>query len=223
MLVLLPQQGKALNEVMADERALEYMELVAAWLHALHSAKLDLDRRLDIEKELVNLRAWSALIAHRHATEGERARALVHLLQEAAADLTLENDSPIHKDFHYQHIFVGRGLGVIDFDEVRFGDPTFDVAHLCAHLHLLASRTPELTPEKLAMLEHRFLDAYSRGGGWKADQRLPFFFAYTCLKVAKQLSTTRGVRPRPEGAEELRQLQLMLGAGIDALEGRALA
>jgi Phosphotransferase enzyme family len=222
MLVLLPQEGRPLDEVIADERSFEYMELVAAWLNALHSSRLDLDRRFDIGKELVNLRAWSALITHRHPSEERQAHKLVQLLQHAANGLSLEEGSPIHKDFHYQHIFVGRSLGVIDFDEVRLGDRNFDVAHLCAHLHLLASRKPEITPETAVALRDHFLAAYGRFAGWTKDQRLAFFFAYTCLKVAKQLSTTRGVRPRPEGDEELRQLQVMLSAGIDALEGGAL-
>ena len=221
MLVLLPQEGRPLDEVIADERSFDYMELVAAWLNALHSARFDLDRRFDIEKELVNLRAWSALITHRHPSEEAQAHKLVRLLQHAAPGLSLEERSPIHKDFHYQHIFVGRSLGVIDFDEVRLGDRNFDVAHFCAHLHLLASRTPEITPETAAALQDHFLSAYERFAGWTQDQRLPFFLAYTCLKIGKQLSTTRGVRPRPEGDEELRQLRIMLSAGIDALEGRA--
>ena len=222
MLVLLPQEGRALDEVIADEHAFEYMELVAAWLQTLHSARLDLDRRLDIEKELVNLRAWSALITHRHPGDERQAHRLVELLQHAARGLSFDYGSPIHKDFHYQHIFVGPNLGVIDFDEVRLGDRNFDVGHFCAHLHLLACRVPEITTETATRLQEHFLSSYERVAGWSRDERLPFFFAYTCLKVAKQLSTTRGVRPRPEGKEELRQLQVMLAAGIDALEGRAL-
>ena len=220
MLLVLPQHGMPLDEAIAADPSPRYMELVAAWLQVLHSARLDLSRRFDLHKELVNLRAWSAVIAHRHPDEEGRARRLVSLLESTAPEVSLANDSPIHKDFHHQHIFVGRGLGVIDFDEVRLGDPTFDVAHFCAHLHLLACRHPQLGSETADELRRHFLDAYGRFGTWVRDRRLPFFFAYTCLKIAKQLSTTRGVRPRPEGAEELRQLRLMLGAGIDALEDR---
>jgi aminoglycoside phosphotransferase (APT) family kinase protein len=223
MLVLLPQEGRPLDEAIAADPSARHMELVAAWLQALHSARLDLSRRFDLEKELVNLRAWSAVIGHRHASEELQARRLVHLLQSTAREIVLEDGAPIHKDFHYQHIFVGRGLGVIDFDEVRLGDPNFDVGHFCAHLHLLGARQPDLTPEATAALERIFLEAYGGLGTWVRDRRLPFFFAYTCLKIAKQLSTTRGVRPRPEGPEELRQLKVMLGAGIDALEGRTLS
>jgi aminoglycoside phosphotransferase (APT) family kinase protein len=223
MLVLLPQEGRLLDEAVAADASPRYMELVAAWLQTLHSAHLDLPRRFDLAKELVNLRAWSALIAHRHPNEEPRARGLAELLHSTAREIALEDTSPIHKDFHYQHIYVGRGLGVIDFDEVRLGDPNFDVGHFCAHLHLLAARSTRLGPEAAAELQRSFLDAYERFGSWVRDSRLPFFFAYTCLKIAKQLSTTRGVRPRPEGPEELRQLKLMLGAGIDALEARELS
>ena len=54
--------------------------------------------------------------------------------------MAFETQSPIHKDFHYGHIVVDGGLKVIDFDEMRLGDPNFDLAHFCANLHLLAYR-----------------------------------------------------------------------------------
>jgi hypothetical protein len=222
MLVLLPLEGRFLDEVITDQRAPEYMDLAAAWLQALHSAKMNLDRRFDLDRELVNLRAWTALIDRRHPDEKPRAHRLMELLRELAGNLRLVLDAPMHKDFHYQHVFVGAGLGVIDFDEVRHGDPNFDVAHFCAHLQLLSCRTPELDRETTEALQDRFLGSYGRYAGWTRDDRLAFFYAYTCLKIAKQLSTTRGVRPRPEGAEEFRQVQAMLQAGIDALEGRSL-
>ena len=36
---------------------------------------------------------------------------------------------PIHKDLHPGHVLVGDDVYVIDLDEARNGDPTFDVAH----------------------------------------------------------------------------------------------
>ena len=40
----------------------------------------------------------------------------------------LETRVLIHKDFHYEHGVVGERLAVIDFDEARLGNPTFDLA-----------------------------------------------------------------------------------------------
>jgi hypothetical protein len=221
MLVFKPLAGQPLDSALSQRADVSTIELCARWLAALHGSSTALDRRFDLAVEVVNLEAWAALIAHRYPGFESASYDLFRALRQRSKDLALEWSSPIHKDFHYQHIFVGRSLGVIDFDEVRLGDRNFDVAHFCAHLHLLASRTPEITPETAAALQDHFLSAYERFAGWTQDQRLPFFLAYTCLKIGKQLSTTRGVRPRPEGDEELRQLRIMLSAGIDALEGRA--
>jgi hypothetical protein len=37
------------------------------------------------------------------------------------------------------------------------------------------------------------------------------------LKIAKQLCTVRGLRPRPEGDEQYRQTKLMVEQGLGAL------
>ena len=44
------------------------------------------------------------------------------------------------------------------------------------------------------------------------------FYAYTCLKIAKQLCTVAGVLPRPHGEEEHRQAAAMLEEGGAALD-----
>jgi aminoglycoside phosphotransferase (APT) family kinase protein len=111
-------------------------------------------------------------------------------------------------------VLVDRGVRVIDFDEVRLGDPMHDVAHFCAHLRLLACRTPDAAPGRFRALERAFLDAYARRGGAPVGEQFPWFAAYTCLKIAKQLCTVRGVRPRPDGEERSRQLAIMLAEGL---------
>ncbi len=121
--------------------------------------------------------------------------------------------SRVHKDFHYKHVLVDGGLRVIDFDEVRLGDPAYDVAHFCVHLRLLACRTLG-DPDGYAGLERAFLVAYTRRGGAVPIDRYAWFATYTCLKIAKQLCTTRGVRPRPDGDEVRRQVQVMLAQGL---------
>jgi hypothetical protein len=107
---------------------------------------------------------------------------------------------------------------VIDFDEIRWGDRNCDIGHFCAHLRLLSTRVRD--QGELSGLEEVFRSSYARWSGWSPDERFDFFFAYTCLKIAKQLVTTRGIRPRPEGAELKRQLEIVLNDGLDAMAGR---
>jgi aminoglycoside phosphotransferase (APT) family kinase protein len=163
------------------------------------------------------------LVAHKYPDLGDAANQIAAYLRENAAGLALETQSPIHKDFHYGHIWVdenGSGnLKVIDFDELRLGDPNFDLAHFCANLHMLAYRKNS-APFQYSTLQVEFLRAYARHTGWMPNERCVYFYAYTCLKIAKQLCSMRGLRPRPEGEEQRRQVQLMLDQGLAALPQR---
>jgi len=67
---------------------------------------------------------------------------------------------PIHKDFHPGHVLVGDHVYVIDLDEARRGDPTFDVAHFCSYLELLSDDSSG--PAARAA----FLQEYVAATGW---------------------------------------------------------
>jgi len=207
MLVYVPVEGEPLDEVLPGPGGLRAIELTAAWLRALHDARLPLDRRLQVASELVNVNAWAALVGQAYPDKAAVTARLAADLRAAAIGSQFRTDTPIHKDFHYKHVLVDGGLRVIDFDEVRLGDPMYDVAHFCAHLRLLGCRTLG-DPAGFASLERAFLRAY--GGDAARDERFSWFATYTCLKIAKQLCTVRGVRPRPDGEERHRQVRVML-------------
>ena len=208
MLVYMPVEGEPLDEVLSGGGGARAIELTAAWLRALHDARLPLDRRLHVSTELVNVEAWAALVGQAYPDEAARAARLAGALRVAATRSRFRTDTPIHKDFHYKHVIIDGGLRVIDFDEVRLGDPLYDVAHFCAHLRLLGVRTSG-DPAGFAGLERSFLRAYD-GGQAARDERFSWFATYTCLKIAKQLCTVRGVRPRPDGEERHHQVRVML-------------
>lgn len=218
MFVFLPVPGQFLSEVLPSERASEYLDWTAAWAAALHGSRVPLDRQLDLDRELVNVNAWATLVAHYFPPMAGTAAELAGRLRTLAEHVPAAVQVPIHKDFHYQHVFVNGGLSVIDFDEVRLGDLNFDIAHFSAHLFLLGCRTPAAAPGVFARLQEDFLASYARHARWEQDSRLPLFYAYTCLKLAKQLCTFRGVRPRPDGEEQARQLRLVLEEGLRALK-----
>ena len=217
MLVYLPVSGRVLGDAIFDERAAAYMDMAAAWLSALHRSRLPLDKVFDVGAELANLHTWSATVAERYPDRAGAADRISRRLSELSSALGAETGRPIHKDFHHQHVFVAERASAIDFDEVRLGDPHFDLAHFCAYLTLLGCRFPAMTAT-LERLRDEFLRSYRRHAEWEIDERFAAFYAYTCLKIAWQLCTGIGLLPRPQGEEQRRQTAVMLEEGMAALQ-----
>src|SRR5215207_2576485 len=216
MLVYVPADGQLLGDALGTDQALEYMDMSGEWLGTLHSFPLAIEKHFRLATELVNCQAWAVLVGHKYPEQADAAQKIAKHLQDHASEMAFDTQSPIHKDFHYGHIVVDGDLKVIDFDEMRLGDPNFDLAHFCANLHLLAYRHAD-GPYQFSALQRAFLSAYARETGWTTNERFVYFYAYTCLKIAKQLCTVRGLRPRPEGDDQRKQLELMLDQGIGSL------
>jgi aminoglycoside phosphotransferase (APT) family kinase protein len=215
MVLYWPTEGVTLDRL-PPERAAPWVRAAAQWLALLHDSRVRLGLHFDLANETTNLREWATLVGRALPREAVAADHLARRIGAFAAELELETDVPIHKDFHYQHVIVGEGLTVIDLDEARLGDPTLDVAHFCANLRFLSLRA-QTADADAAGLRDAFLEEYADLTGWQADARFTFFFAYTCLKMAKQLATGRGPRPIPTGAERARQALTVLGEGLACL------
>jgi aminoglycoside phosphotransferase (APT) family kinase protein len=227
MLVYLPVHGHFLDEVIApwwqgniaDSQAAAWMALAGEWLAILHQHPFALEKYFQLTTELENLAAWAALVNQSYPETAPATARILEYLQAWAARLRFSTQTPIHKDFHYRHVIVNRVSGdltAIDFDEMRLGDPAFDLAHFCLNLHLLSYRqTSSLQqgPHQVARLNRAFLDAYASRTGWVKDERFRYFSLYTRLKIAKQLCTGRGPHPRPAGEEQRRQVHRILEDG----------
>lgn len=211
LVLYLPVEGRQLDRAILAGRA-DALRQAAEWLVRLHESRLRLDRRLDLGTELVNLGEWADVVGTAYPEEASAAEQISENLREGAVGIRLETGSPVHKDFHYRHVVVGERLAVLDFDEMRQGDPSFDLAHFSVYLRLLCIRLG-WPPSRFRMLERLFLEAYVRRTGWARDERFAYFSAYTCLKIARQLCTTVGVPPMPTGAERQRQLRAILEHG----------
>ena len=151
---------------------------------------MPLDKQFHLETALVSLQAWAALITHKYLAAADVARRISKVLRDYAAALQLERNVPVHNDFQYRHIVVNGGLKVFDLDELRLGDPNLDLAHFCASLCLLAHRQ-NLEPALFVKLQSAFLDEYSHLTGWMPNKQFGYFYAYTCIKTAKQLCSAR--------------------------------
>jgi aminoglycoside phosphotransferase (APT) family kinase protein len=189
----------------------------ARWLAALHLSRLRLDRTLELTHEIAGAAEWAALVAREHPAAAASATRLAIALERSGKQLRVDRATPIHKDFHYQHVIVGERVGVVDLDEARMGDPSFDVGHFVANLQLLALRSGA-SAEDGARGQGSFLRAYAGVTGWSADARLGWFAAYTCVKIAKQLASGRGPLPRPERGARAAQIDLILREGLTWLE-----
>jgi Ser/Thr protein kinase RdoA (MazF antagonist) len=183
----------------------------------LHTHQIPLEKKFKVENEVDNIRDWAALISKKYPAETRAANHIADYLVQRTAELDFSVHVAIHKDFHYEHILMDGGLKVFDFDEMRLGDPNFDLAHFCANFYLLAYRNNEHTAQ-FTDLQNHFLNAYSRETGWQWDEKFLFFYIYSCLKIAKQLCKLRGPRPWPEGDEQQAQVWLMIEQGLIMLE-----
>jgi aminoglycoside phosphotransferase (APT) family kinase protein len=222
MLVFVPADGKLLGEYIAKrsldgDEVVHAMELAGQWLAKLHTHQIPLDKKFKVENEVDNIRDWAGLISRKYPAETRAANHIADYLIQRTAELNFSANIPIHKDFHYEHILMDGGLKVFDFDEMRLGDPNFDLAHFCANFYLLAYRNQEHTAQ-FTDLQNHFLNAYSRETGWQWDEKFLFFYIYSCLKIAKQLCKLRGPRPWPEGDEQQAQVWLMIEQGLIMLE-----
>lgn len=211
LVLYLPVKGRQLDRAILAGQV-GALRQAAEWLVRLHESRLRLDRRFDLANELVNLGHWANVVGSAYPEEASAARKISKNLREGAVGVRLETGSPVHKDFHYRHVVVGERLAVLDFDEMRRGDPAFDLAHFSTYLRLLCIRLG-WPPSRFRMLERSFLEAYARRTGWARDERFAYFSAYTCLKIARQLCMTVGVSPMPTGVEQRRQVRAILEHG----------
>ena len=226
MLVTVEAQGRDLAELLLDASVSPDgpVGATAGWLAALHACGVRLDRRFDATDERNNVRRWALAVGEQHErlrhVTVELARALdERLAAQRPPDRTAV---PIHKDFHAHHVLIHRdGATGLDFDEMRMGDAAFDVAHFCAYTDLLACGRPLAAP-RIVRARTLFVEEYLRREGGDADLRsFDIFFAYTCLKIAWQLSIGAAPKARPSVADEARLAGLMLERGCLRLGHRS--
>lgn len=200
--------GQPLHQIGSPTALSQWTRAAARWLTVLHRSSITLDRQLSVVHEANNAIEWAAVTDRQLGRNSTCVSSVAAALSPVAAQLRIATDTPIHKDFHYEHVIVDRGVAVIDLDETRAGDPTFDLAHFCTNLRLLSLRGL-LSDIEQTTLAHDFLDEYQTSTDWRQDERFAFFSALTGVKLAKQIATGRGPGPRPSGTERIRQASLI--------------
>ncbi len=126
------------------------------------------------------------------------------------ADLAQESGvarapSVIHRQLHPgQVIFGADGIGLVDLDEVSFGEPEYDLASLIAHIVLADLKRG--VPVRLAPARADALRAGYLGGGVVRPNRLT---AYTSAALLR-LATTEGTKNGGIGAPDWTRLTAVL-------------
>jgi hypothetical protein len=208
-----PLVGPSLDALVGTDALLDGLQAAGRWLTILHGADLDLDRVLDLEHEAANAAVWSATTTEAFPDQAVVSARLTALLCGGLP--TPAQAVPIHKDFHYQHVISGADFGVVDVDEARMGDRLFDVGHFLANLELLAHRAG-VAPDERDRWTVAFTMACEVAPGDEASLR--WYEAYTCVKLAKQLATGQGPRPRPEGDARHAEVEWALAHGLAVIQ-----
>jgi aminoglycoside phosphotransferase (APT) family kinase protein len=193
-LLLVPELRLVLQEcVQADDvrHALAAGEgerplaLAARWLAGLHSASPVPDLKvMSLDHELDKVDGWCGRLAPELSPSDtpvlDRTREALHRL---AGGISSYAPAMIHKDIYYAHVlWNGQRVWVVDFDQLQTGDPALDIGHFLAHLENLAYRTTGRA-DAYATEGKVFLTSYPAGAA-ETRERLPFYKAYTFLKLA---------------------------------------
>lgn len=189
----------------------------------LQQCGAELSRRYVLDDELETVKKWSLEIVASGAPGSivEQFDGIAEKLRSFVAITTQHPDEQvvIHRDLHHEHVFVSFELesisiGIVDFDEVRIGDPFVDLAHLAVHLRL---NDPSSfgTHRGGSVLSGAVFDAITLA--WSIDSglvidpaRLEFYGGMACLKVARQRAVGFGTQPRPTGNTRWRAVERSL-------------
>ncbi len=196
-LMLLPELGLVLQEcveggdirhVLAAGNSDGPLSLAAQWLARLHAASplTGLETK-SLEHELAKVDRWCDEIAPCLTSsdpDAQRLRRAQDSLHRLAREMSPYVPVMIHKDFYYANVlWDGQHVWVLDFDQMSMGDPALDVGHFLAHLKSLAYRTTDVA-HSYAEPGRFFLDAYVDRAADNIHLRVPFYRAYTFLKLA---------------------------------------
>ena len=140
---------------------------------------------VSLDHELEKAQSWCEEIAlYLSPEDASRLGEALQTLRRLADSMVLPEPVLIHKDFYYAHVlWDGSGICVIDFDQLSTGDPAFDAGHFAAHLENLAYRATG-DAQAYAGVVALFVQTYEQEAGVDVAPRLPFYRAYTFLKLA---------------------------------------
>ena len=183
-------------------------EVLGRALATFHHSGAALPAAYHLDDEARTLREWVTELVGAGCPAGlvARYREVTDEAVAATAAVPLWAGGVVHRDLHEEHCLLtapaeagtGPGVGVIDLDEVRQGDPVVDLGHLAVHLHLRAGATGAGLYRGPA---GAVLAAWDRAAPEPSrPEAVRAFGALACVKIARQRATGYGTAPRPVGA-----------------------
>lgn len=180
--------GHELRAALGSEDEASALAQAARWLAVLHAATPLAGLKLrNTDYDLRKALKWCDEVAERDLPDVAPAARTVRRRLEAVQPIVRE-PRMIHKDYYYANlIWDGTRCSAVDFDQMCLGDPALDVGHFIAHLDFLSIRNAK-REGVLTNQGSLFLSAYRAAAApdiaRDLDARLPFYRAYTFLKLA---------------------------------------
>ena len=192
--------GSDLREVLSINGGERPLSLAGKWLADLHKTPPLPDLKLkSIERELKKTKRRIKKLAREFSNgKGSRLRQLEGTVRVMAEIVPNSPPTMIHRDFYPGNLlWDGTHLVILDFDQLAIGDPAMDVGHMLGQLAGLAYRETGRS-DLYAQGAQAFAETYFEHRPTEFGVRLPFFTAYTFVKLAYQAADRK-----PEGWKEM--------------------
>jgi hypothetical protein len=204
-----------LRQALSDGSDGDPLSRAAQWLATLHAAAPVAGlKNISLDDERARVDRWCDDIAPcLGTTDALRLRGAQQTLRRIADKMSPCRPVMIHRDYYYGNVLWDGARGwVVDFDELAIGDPALDLGHFQAHLAYLAYRVTGQVDTFSPAADH-FLRSYRERIALDLEARLPFYKAYTFLKLA----ATTASRQRGEWEQVT---HVLTNLAIQALDDR---
>ncbi len=184
-----------LRHCLAAGNGKQAVSLAAQWLSVFHATPPPMGVKVETPAQNVRKVArWCEEIQPYLASRGRRRlQEAQDALQGLVGQMPRQSPALIHRDFYPANVLSdGQRIWVLDFDQLRLGDPALDVGHFLAHVQNVAYRATGRA-DSLADAGAVFLRSYLRKNPLELEPRLRFYRAWTFLKLAaKEANRKRG-------------------------------
>ncbi len=178
--------GPDLRHCLAAGNGKQAVSLAGQWLSVFHATPPPTDVKIETPAQNVRkVGRWCEEIQPYLAPpERGRLQEARGALESQACQMPIRSPALIHRDFYPANIlWDGQRIWVLDFDQLRLGDPALDVGHFLAHVQNVAYRATGHA-DSLADAGAVFLRSYLRRNPMELEPRLRFYRAWTFLKLA---------------------------------------
>jgi hypothetical protein len=173
----------------------DYMRQFARMLAKLHRCPVPLDRTFSMEAQLRRRTQEHAELCDAFPAQGASIRMLVDGIPRVVRPWSCEFQHPVHGDYNLGQLHVGaERTWLLDFGNLRLGDPALDVGNVLALSLLNEDKAGISNGEELLAA---FTGEYSSAMGSAVLRRAPGYQAYYLLcRAHKYLRSPEAARRR---------------------------